>query len=185
MQTSLRRHRRDYPLRRVGLLASSGGRRLRAEGLGGLLWHQDEDAVASWFLETWPDIRSADALEVAATEFGAQGLELDHAGLCWDADLVRTHDAAAWQARSFRATAWTVPSATETLTNRLNAYRVLLTRARHSTIIWVPRGDPADETRDPIRYDTVAFYLQSCGAPPLDPTPPSAEDHRMPSRPLL
>jgi len=62
--------------RRSGLLASSHARRLRAEGLGSVLPHQDEDAVARWFLDRWPDIRSADALEVVATEFGVQGLEL-------------------------------------------------------------------------------------------------------------
>jgi len=41
-----------------------------------VLPHQDEDAVARWFLDRWPDIRSADALEVLATEFCVQGLEL-------------------------------------------------------------------------------------------------------------
>jgi hypothetical protein len=179
MLAALRRHRTARVPPRIGILASTGARRLRAEGIGGLLWHQDEDAVASWFLETWPDIRSSDALELAATEFGVQGLELDHTGLCWDADLVRTRDGTGWQARAFRATAWTIPADPETLSNRLNAYRVLLTRARRSTIIWIPRGDPADETRDPARYDTIAFYLQSCGAPLLDSAATPPEDHPM------
>ena len=48
--------------RRTGLLASSGARRLRAEGLGAALPHQDEAAVAQWFLERWPDVRASDAL---------------------------------------------------------------------------------------------------------------------------
>ena len=160
---------------RYGLLASTGARRLRAEGLGGLLWHQDEDAVAAWFLEPWPDIRSSDALEVAGTEFGVQGLELDHTGLCWDTDLARTPEATCWQARAFRATAWTLPRDPETLSNRLNAYRVLLTRARRTTTIWVPRGDPRDATRDPARYDAIAAYLRTCGVPTLDETPTQAE----------
>lgn len=55
--------------RQSGLLASSQARRLRAEGLGSAVPHQDEDAVARWFLDRWPDIRSADALEAVATEF--------------------------------------------------------------------------------------------------------------------
>ena len=59
-----------------GLLASSGARRLRAEGLGSVLAHQDADAVQHWFLTQWPDIRSAAALETVATEFSVQGLEL-------------------------------------------------------------------------------------------------------------
>ena len=62
--------------RQSGLLASSNARRLRAEGLGSVLPHQDEDAVARWFLDRWPDIRSAEALETIATEFSVQGLEL-------------------------------------------------------------------------------------------------------------
>ncbi len=67
---------RSRGTRQSGLLASSQGRRLRAEGVGSVLPHQDEDVVARWFLDRWPDIRSADALEVAATEFCVQGLEL-------------------------------------------------------------------------------------------------------------
>ncbi len=121
---------------RAGLVASAGGRRLGAEGLGGLLWHQDEDAVARWFLQTWPDIRSSDALEVAATEFGIQGLELDHVGLCWDQDLTYDPGKRGWIGRAFRATNWTKPLAGEPLQNKLNTYRVLLTRARRQTIIW-------------------------------------------------
>jgi hypothetical protein len=62
--------------RRCGLLASSGARRLRAEGLGVELAHMDAGAVARWFLDRWPDVRASDALEVVATEFSAQGLEL-------------------------------------------------------------------------------------------------------------
>lgn len=181
---ALRQAVRGRATERYGLLASSGARRLRAEGLGGLLWHQDEDAVASWFLNSWPDIRSADALEVAATEFGVQGLELDRTGLCWDADLVRTPDTAAWQARAFRATAWTLPRGPEALSNRLNAYRVLLTRARQSTIIWVPLGDPRDPTRDPIRYNDIATYLLSCGIIPLDAAPNAPENAPM-TEPVL
>ena len=189
LRSAVRGRPHERPGQRYGLLASTGARRLRAEGLGGLLWHQDEDAVAAWFLESWPDIRSADALEVAGTEFGVQGLELDHTGLCWDTDLARTPETTTvgttWQARAFRATAWTLPRDPETLSNRLNAYRVLLTRARHTTTIWVPRGDPRDPTRDPARYDAIAAYLRTCGVPTLDETPTPAEDARIPEPALL
>ncbi len=156
--------------RTAGLLASSTARRLRAEGLGAVLPHQDDDAVSRWFLDRWPDIRSSDALEVVATEFAVQGLELDRAGLCWDADLIR--GATSWQARRFRATAWTHAN-TEATANRLNAYRVLLTRARHGTIIWIPEGSPHDPTRHPATYDAIAAYLQACGAPALSATAPA------------
>ena len=110
-------------------------------------------------------------------------VELDHVGLCWDADLVRKGDA--WQARAFRGTAWTLPRDPETLSNRLNAYRVLLTRARRSTTIWVPRGDERDPTRDPGRYDRVAAYLVQCGAGMLDEAAADPENAAVPEPALL
>ena len=173
---ALRGALRGHAGQRAGLVASSAGRRLRAEGLGGLLWHQDEDAVARWFLDTWPDVRSSDALEVAATEFGVQGLELDRVGLCWDLDLARTEDGGAWVAQAFRGSAWTRPKAAEVLSNRRNAYRVLLTRARRDTVVWVPEGDALDRTRDPARYDAIAAFLLDCGAAALDEAPAVLHD---------
>ncbi len=150
--------------RRCGLLASSGARRLRAEGLGVELAHMDAGAVARWFLDRWPDVRASDALEVVATEFSAQGLELDHAGLCWDADLVRVEGQAAWRVRAFRGTKWQDTRDAEAVANRVNTYRVLLTRARYDTVVWVPRGDAGDRTRDPAVLDAVAAFLERCGA---------------------
>ena len=182
---AMRRTLHGRGTRQSGLLASSHARRLRAEGLGSVLPHQDEDAVARWFLDRWPDIRSADALEVVATEFCVQGLELDHAGVCWDADLVRTVDRTAWQARSLRGAAWTTLGRAEAVSNRLNAYRVLLTRARFSTVIWVPHGAARDATRDPARYDAVADYLGECGVIPLDERSVLAEDAGMAEPTLL
>ena len=89
-------------------------------------------------------------------------VELDAAGLCWGGDLVRRDGA--WQVRRFRGTGWTLPRGAEARQNRLNAHRVLLTRARYETVIWVPRGDPRDMTRDPAPLDAVAAFLVSCGA---------------------
>ena len=155
--------------RRAGLVASSGARRLRAEGLGATLSHDDPIAVSRWFLDRFPDIRASDALEVAATEFFIQGLELDAVGLCWDGDLVR--HAGAWQARMFRGAGWTRPKSPHKAINRLNAYRVLLTRARYETVIWVPQGDRADPTRDPSLLDATAAFLLDCGAKTMDELP--------------
>ena len=151
--------------RRAGLLASAEAKRLRAAGLGAVLPHDDPGAVARWFLNRFPDVRASDALEVAATEFFAQGLEVDAAGLCWDGDLIR--DRGKWRARRFRGTVWTAPRSPDVLDNRLNAYRVLLTRARYETVIWVPRGDAQDLSRDPAILDAVADFLLSCGAAKL------------------
>ena len=44
-----------------------------------------------------------------------------------------------------------------------NAYRVLLTRARQGLVIFVPEGDPDDETRRPEYYDSTYAYLKSLG----------------------
>lgn len=115
-------------------------------------------------------------------------VELDQVGVCWDADLVRI--GATWQARNLRGSAWTVLRGDEAMSNRLNAYRVLLTRARIRTVVWVPRGDQRggdqrDATRDPAAYDAVADHLLACGIADLDGAAPQAEDMPMPDPVLL
>jgi len=45
----------------------------------------------------------------------------------------------------------------------LNAYRVLLTRARQGMVIFVPPGDHRDATRAPEFYDGVFEYLRGVG----------------------
>jgi hypothetical protein len=162
--------------RRCGLLASAGAKRLRAEGLGSELPHMDAQAVARWFLDRWPDVRASDALETVATEFSCQGLELDFAGLCWDADLVRQPGQTAWLVRAFRGSAWTRPTGSETIANQINSYRVLLTRARYETIIFVPMGDEGDATRSPAIYDGIAAFLARCGVRTLTAAPPGGID---------
>ena len=57
-----------------------------------------------------------------------------------------------------------------------NTYRVLLTRARYETIIWVPPGSPAgdpfhDTTRPAAEMDAIADHLHACGARPLEALP--------------
>jgi len=163
--------------RRAGLLASSGGKRLRAEGLGVELPHMDAKAVAHWFLDRFPaDVRASNSLEVVATEFSCQGLELDYCGLCWDGDLVRDAGRTAWRVRNFRGKDWTRVSGAEAIANQINTYRVLLTRARYETVIFVPQGDVADRTRDPAVYDGIADFLMACGARALVPIPVQAPE---------
>ncbi len=152
--------------RRTGLVASSGAKRLRGDGIAAELPHMDAGLVAHWFLDRWPeDVRASDALEVLGTEFSVQGLELDFAGLCWGGDLVRSGHG--WKPRAFGGTNWHRVNNAERWSNRLNTYRVLLTRARDRTIIWVPRGDAGDRTRRPEEFDAVAAFLAACGVAKL------------------
>lgn len=155
----LRQHRRGC--RRIGLVASSGGRRLRAHGVDVTA---DLD-VENWFLNPAADVRSSHYLEVPATEFGIQGLELDWTGVCWGGDL---HPRGGqWVCRAFRGTQWQHVRDESTRRYVVNKYRVLLTRAREGCVIWVPPGDDADPTRPPDVYDRVADHLVNCGVTPL------------------
>jgi hypothetical protein len=147
--------------RRMGLVASSGGRRLRAYGLD-VKAELDEK---NWFLNPRNDVRSSYYLEVSATEFGIQGLELDWTCVCWDADLRRV--SSDWDIKSFRGKAWTQVSIPEQRQFILNKYRVLLTRAREGMVIWIPQGDANDHTRLPEFYDPIFEYLKSCGVPEI------------------
>jgi hypothetical protein len=153
--------------KRAGLVASSGAKRLRADGMGAELPHMDAALVAHWFLDRWPeDVRASDALEVLGTEFSVQGLELDYVGLCWGGDLLRS--GRGWMPRAFKGTAWQHVNDVEQRSNRVNTYRVLLTRARERTVIWVPRGDAADRTRAPHEFEAIAAFLKDCGVGELD-----------------
>ena len=65
---------------RVGLVGSSGGRRLRPLGID----VKNEITAEDWFLNDATDVRSSHYLELVATEFDIQGLEIDYVGLAWD-----------------------------------------------------------------------------------------------------
>jgi hypothetical protein len=163
-------------LRRAGLVASAGARRLRAEGLG----VQVPD-VAEWFLNRWPDIRGSEALETFATEYDCQGLELDGVGLAWGGDFIRRDGA--WLPRRFAGDRWLVVQSAEEQRFIRNTYRVLLTRARYETVIWVPPGSPAgdpfhDRTRPAEEMEALATFLLACGARPLEITPAEAPQER-------
>ncbi len=183
LRAGLRAACRD--VHRCGLVGSAAARRLRAEGLGAELPHMDADAVTRWFLDRYPaDVRASDALEQVATQFSVQGLELDHVGVCWDGDLIRVPGRAGWQVRSFRGTDWQIARDPQKIDYRVNTYRVLLTRARFGTILWVPAGDPADRTRDPAVLDAVADALRRCGVRELErpsPAPAPSEAAATPS----
>lgn len=152
--------------RRMGLLASSGAKRLRADGLGQVLSATDGQAIAHWYLNPPGDIRSSFALEVPANEYTSQGLEIDFACLCWGGDLIYKNGC--WVTRSLSGNRWSVLSDSAKRLFVLNSYRVLLSRAREGMVIWVPKGDGEDHTRSPDELDGVADRLLSAGARSLD-----------------
>lgn len=153
---------RERGERRAGLVASSGARRLRPYGLD-VTADLDEPA---WFLNDGDDVRSAPFLELAATEFAVQGLELDWAGVCWDADLRRA--GGVWTHWAFKGKDWQRVKGSDLRTYLENEYRVLLTRAREGIVVWVPAGSESDPTRAPDLYDGTAEYLRACGAEAID-----------------
>jgi DUF2075 family protein len=152
--------------RRMGLLASSGAKRLRADGLGQVLSATDGQAIAHWYLNPPGDIRSSFALEVPANEYTSQGLEIDFACLCWGGDLIYTNDR--WVTRALSGNRWSVLSDSAKRLFVLNSYRVLLSRAREGMVIWVPKGAGEDHTRSPDELDCVANCLLRAGAHSLD-----------------
>ena len=166
MRAALRRLARGT--RRAGLVCSASARRLIADGIWPNFPHLDDAAVANWFLQRWPDVRASDALELPATQFACQGLELDHVGLCWGNDLVRRPGRSDWVARSFVGSRWQEPRGEAAIAYQVNTYRVLLTRARYETVIWVPGGDAQDMTRSPFEFDAIADFLAACGAQQLE-----------------
>lgn len=154
-RTWLRDHARGSE--RFGLIASSGAYRLRADGLN----VRAKVDPSNWFLNGSDDVRSAYYLEEVATEFDIQGLEVDWAGICWDADLRR--ETGSWQSYAFKGTRWQNVNTADRQLYLKNAYRVILTRARQGMVIFVPQGDDSDFTRPTAFYDGIADYLEECG----------------------
>ena len=148
---------------RYGILASSKGERLKAININ--VRYQPD--FVHWFLEDETDIRSSNALEDTLTEFKVQGLEIDWACVAWDADLRLNKQHTKWQHYQLRSgTKWQNINKEINQEYQINAYRVLLTRARQGMVIVVPKGDngvPPDETRRPEWYDSIYEYLKDIG----------------------
>lgn len=148
---------------RYGLVASSEAQRLKPLAVDVRV----EVNPIHWFLNDAKDTRSSFYLEDAATEYQIQGLELDWICVTWDADL--RFDGRGWLHRSFKAKGWQRIHAAQRKQYLINAYRVLLTRARQGMAIFVPTGDPADPTRSPEFYDATYAYLRSVGIAAINP----------------
>lgn len=160
---------------RTGVLITKESARYKPLGIH-VLQSGDENAV-HWFLDDKIDTRSSNYLEDAATEIQVQGLELDYTCLLWDADM--RYNNGKWDFYTFRyspRTKWgkqegNTENSKELMKYMLNAYRVLLTRARMGMVICVPAGNPnkdangypEDSTRLPEFYDGTFEYLKSLG----------------------
>lgn len=166
-------HEKARGTERTGVLVTKEAARFKPLAIH-ILPSGDENAV-HWFLEDKTDTRSSNYLEDAATEIQVQGLELDYTCLLWDADM--RYDDGHWRYYSFNGNTKWIEQLGRTENNRekqkymLNAYRVLLTRARAGMIICVPEGNKnktpngfwEDSTRLPEFYDGTYQYLKSLG----------------------
>lgn len=142
---------------RYGLLASSEGKRLRGIGI----WVPSEINHVGWFLNGKDNVDSSFYLEVAASEFKVQGLEIDYGILAWDADL--RYVSGNYEFYRYRGTSWNHINIEQRQKYLKNAYRVLLTRSRQGLVIFVPAGDAQDFSRVPEYYDGIYNYLKSIG----------------------
>jgi Uncharacterized conserved protein (DUF2075) len=130
----VRKRYEGYADARYGLLVSS---QARASAPG----FRDDFYLkpGPWFSDGPESPRSCCALEVAATEFQCQGLELDMPIIGWGDDL--TWAATEWRER---------PKVRRRVHNPLqitkNAYRVLLTRGRDGFAVAVPQAPEMDRT---------------------------------------
>lgn len=144
---------------RCGIVACSSAQRLKPEGI----FVPTEIDVENWFLAPKEDLRSSNAMEIVASEFKVQGLEIDYSIVCWDADLRKTDNG--WDYYNFKGTKWQKRKKSDQQRYLLNAYRVLLTRARQGMVIFVPKGCDLkiDQTRNFKDYDAIFNYLTGIG----------------------
>jgi hypothetical protein len=163
-------------LTRSGLVGSASAVRLRADGLESGFDFQQRFDWEHWFLDVHScsdpacdhkycnDVRASSMLEVAATQFKIQGLELDWIGLCWGEDL--TWNGQGWILRRFNNREWKPIKPTDQRRRNylVNAYRVLLTRARQGMVIYIPKPTNEDGSRLYRDLDTTAEFLLNCGA---------------------
>ena len=96
-----------------------------------------------WYADDENSPNSCRRLREAITEFQAQGLELDATLLAWGSDLVVA--GRSWSNRLAKRYL-RAGSVRDPMQLRKNAYRVLLTRGRDATVIFVPPIPDLDET---------------------------------------
>jgi hypothetical protein len=134
---------------RFGLLASSKDKWLPEFGVDNTFQTTKRLRVGPWYNATPDSPQSCCQLETVATEFSSQGLELDCALVAWGSDLLWIADD--WSIAHSRGTRGVLKDPTVL---RKNVYRVLLTRGRDGTVIFVPSD---------VRFDTTYERLRDIG----------------------
>jgi len=141
----LRERYRDDPGARYGIVASARDKLLVEFGIPND-WHSTKRMkLGPWFSEGIADLNSCRHLDSCVTEFQVQGLELDMALLAWGSDLIRVDGK--WddsRARKYKKKG--EAQVLDPFRLRVNAYRVLLTRGRDGTVVFVPPTELFDET---------------------------------------
>lgn len=142
-------------MKRYGMVASSRDKALSKFGIMNKFQDVRALKVGPWYNADPGDDVSCCQLNTVATEFYCQGLELDCALLGWGTDFVLLDG----QWSTSRATQSRDPMRDFDQV-RKNAYRVLLTRGRDGTVVFVPPLPELDETYG---------FLAQCGWRLLEP----------------
>jgi len=145
-KTYLQEFYKGRPDCRYGIVASSKDKILESRfGVRNSFQSTKRVRLGPWYGDGPESPNSCTRLHDVVTEFGAQGLELDMALLAWGTDLIRvdgkwsSHLAGKYSKRQG------VP-VRDPHQLRLNAYRVLLSRGRDGTLVFLPSVSELDET---------------------------------------
>ena len=128
---------------RFGLVASSRDKELVRYGINNDYHSTKNIHPGPWFSDGLESPESCCQLRSTITEFQAQGLELDMTILCWGTDFVWNDGK--WsteRAKGFKRGA----KVKDPFQLRKNSYRVLLTRGRDGTVVFVPPDPFLDGT---------------------------------------
>jgi hypothetical protein len=142
----LRTRYADQADARFGLVASSRDRALARQGVPNDFQSTKRINFGPWYGDE-EDARSGEScrlLQSCVTEFGAQGLELDAALIAWGTDF--RLDNGKWSIASMARYQNRGAPVRDPWQLRANAYRVLLTRARDVSVVFVPPLAELDET---------------------------------------
>jgi len=139
----LRERYADARFARYGVVASSKDKWLPSFGVDNTFQTTKQLRVGPWYNAPPTDTQSCCQLDTVATEFSSHGLELDCALLAWGSDLLWTGND--W---SVEFSGKNRPPLKDPQTVRKNVYRVLLTRGRDGTVVFVPPDPRMDATAE-------------------------------------